>query len=974
MDGRNRQSIKIHRERVIWFIVPGLIVLGMFLAAYICKGIWPFGNARVEYFDNMQQVAPIYSHLWDVMHGRETLMFDPYTGLGTSLSMTVSAFSMLSPFNLILYCFPRELVSESIGVLNIAKSVFAACAMYLFLRYIFPRLSSGAKTTYSVMYGMCGFAAMYAPVFTPWMDIMAIFPLVVWGLLRLLKDGRKPFFIIMIAIMFLINYYQAAMIMVFCLFFAGLYIIFETQKGRKLKNSLSMVVSAVLGVGMAAFILLPVYRQLSHSQRSDESPGLFSEYGSILLKSVFSTGALDALQRFMMLAGCGFAVAVVIYGLVRARKRKENDAWFFTLLTIIGILPVLVQGTNLVWHLGSYYGYSLRMGYITAFILIFVAARYSHDNNTVRSVSYADGSKSPDACTEAEKIRDERKIRRINLLSAQKGKLSVWPGIIAGAAAAVAYVIVCRFIPKHSEGTALIVFASIIGGVSAFYLLMIFLKRKERAGFIRVTAVLPCVLAELFIVMYSFLGVPAFLYTTPYQTGDYVQEANSALGSLEIESSATERIKNPDLSLNANYPLILRRGALSSFTAAMSEGVKKDSARMGYSQYFWWMLDTGGTVFSDALMHVTSVIGSNEVPVDPALAVPVRTSGAYTLYAMNYSLPYAMTISGDAFEVLQKELAARGRVLENKDFANDWIHFQNAFYKAVSQDSEPLITVPGLEGDVPEGTFSKWDNNINVKTKPGTKTALYMAVRDEKYPEQDILNTRLDKNVKIYVDGKPVEFPDFGDLHNKKGLTDYNNNLIYLGTYSGETLDLRIAFRKTSAAKEAIFSIGQLDLDKLGALAEAKANEICTAVQDKNNLELELNNSYNEGKVLIPVVYTPDMHISVNGEMREVSEDMRLAGLFTAVDVPAGKNSVKIKWIPEGLKTGTAVSLAALGLFIILWIVTKGRERNVPYGIRLAGGIIFFAAFAAGVIFVLAVPAAMAVPAIVTDFLSGNQK
>lgn len=965
MDGRDRQNIKSGRDRVIWFLVPGLIVLGIFITAYICKGIWPFGTARLEYFDNMQQVAPIYTHLWDALRGRESLMFDPYTGLGTSLSMTVSAFSMLSPFNLILYLFPRELVSESIAVLNIVKSVFAACAMYLFLRYIFPKLPRSTKITYSVMYGMCGFAAMYAPVFTPWMDTVAIFPLVVWGLLRLLKDGRRPFFTIMTAVLFIINYYQAAMVMIFCLFFAGLYIIFETQKGRRLKNALGMTVSAVLGTGMAAFILLPVYRQLSHSQRSDESPGLISEYGSIVMKSVFSNGQLDVLQRFMMLAGCGFAVAVVIYGLIRARKRKEKDAWFFSILTIIGIMPVIVQGTNLVWHLGSYYGYSLRMGYITAFILIFTAARYSHDKNTIRSSSYVNAANDTDK---------NKKIRRINLLSDRKKGFPIWAGIIAGSAAAAAYVIIYRFIPHHSEKLALILFASIIGGVSAFYLLMLFAGRKKRAGFIRTAAVLPCILAEIFIVVYSFLGVPKFYYTTPYQMGDYVQTANMVADSLEIEANATDRIKNPDLSLNANYPFILRRGALSSFTAAMSEGVKNDSARFGYSQYFWWMLDTGGTVFTDALIHVTRIIETEGVSVDQNLAKPDKTAAGYTLYDTNYIFPYAMTISDTAYDELRRSLAERGEVTNNKDFANDWIYFQNAFYKALSEDNEPLITVPELEGDVPEAEFSKWDNYIKVKTGDGSKKALYMAIRDAKDPEADILYTKLEGAVKIFVDGKPVEFPDFGNVHNKKGLTDYNNNLIYLGTFSGETVELRIDFKKSASAREALFSIGQLDLDKLDALTKERQKAPCKASQSKNVLDIDIENDGAGGKAVIPVVYTPDMDISVNDNDIETSQDMRLAGLFTVVDVPEGKSHIRIKWVPSGLKTGMIISLGALALFVILWIITKGKERNVPFGLRLAGGIIFFTAFAAGVIFVLAVPVGMAVPAIVTDFLSGKVK
>lgn len=92
--------------------MPGIITAILVILVLICKGIWPFGRNRIDYFDNMQQVAPLYTHLWDWMHGDASLWFDWYTGLGTNVSMSISAFSMLSPFNLMLYLVPRHLILE----------------------------------------------------------------------------------------------------------------------------------------------------------------------------------------------------------------------------------------------------------------------------------------------------------------------------------------------------------------------------------------------------------------------------------------------------------------------------------------------------------------------------------------------------------------------------------------------------------------------------------------------------------------------------------------------------------------------------------------------------------------------------------------------------------------------------------------------------------------------------------------------
>ena len=128
------------------YVLPGAITLVVMCIVLIFKGIWPFGANRIDYYDNMQQVAPLYSHLWDVLHGEASLWFDWYTGLGTNVSMSVSAFSMLSPFNLLLLIVPRNLILESMSIYTIVKMVFMAVAMYAYINRKFRGLSYTLET------------------------------------------------------------------------------------------------------------------------------------------------------------------------------------------------------------------------------------------------------------------------------------------------------------------------------------------------------------------------------------------------------------------------------------------------------------------------------------------------------------------------------------------------------------------------------------------------------------------------------------------------------------------------------------------------------------------------------------------------------------------------------------------------------------------------------------------------------------
>ena len=68
----NNSSDKKGRK-IASYIIPGIITLLVMVFVLIVKGIWPFGSNRIDLFDNMQQVAPLYAHLWDAMHGNASV-------------------------------------------------------------------------------------------------------------------------------------------------------------------------------------------------------------------------------------------------------------------------------------------------------------------------------------------------------------------------------------------------------------------------------------------------------------------------------------------------------------------------------------------------------------------------------------------------------------------------------------------------------------------------------------------------------------------------------------------------------------------------------------------------------------------------------------------------------------------------------------------------------------------------------------
>lgn len=887
-------------QRVKLYAIPGLITCAVIVFIYVFKGIWPFGANRIDYFDNMQQVAPLYAHLWDWMHGKASLWFDWYTGFGTNVSMSISAFSMLSPFNLLLYLFPRTLILESISILTLVKMIFMAVAMYAYINKKYNNLSYNMKVAFSLMYTFCGYTVLYGSCFTPWMDIVALFPLLMLAYENMMQTGKKLFYIIMVAIVFIINYYLGAMSLVYIFLISGAYVLLMSKKEKIKEHAWNLGIGTVAGLGLSCFVLVPVMMQLSGSQRGGSGQGIVSQYIGWIKSAIISDGQMAAFQRWMMLYGMAFAAAVIIMGLKKFKEEKNTIRYMISLL-LISLLPIVVEGINLMWHFGSYNGYTLRNGYIVAFTLITVAAYFAQ--------------------------------RMFEEVTADKKQL-VKQLVIFVVAAAV-YAVIYNIIPSND-----IILAAFILFIAIFIAAFIFYNKKlkkDGIGF-DFNTIIAIVAIEVFIGAYSLIGPPKFYEYEPYQYGDYVQAANEVKDSLDIEESVTDRIVNSDISLNANYPLILRRSAMSSFTAALQSDTQSYSKKFGYSKYFLWLLDSGGTVFTNSLFHVTQAVNVNEL--DSQMYTALRSDGDYTLYDANYKLPFAMSVNKN---------------ITRQDFSGNWEDLHNIFYKALTNDTQDIVN--GM-------SYTKKESSVirEYNVRADGKQAVYINIVDVNNRNTDANASWLISSMHIYVNGEAVLVPTLGDVKNTAYFTDYNNNLVYLGTFENENFTIRVEYDDPWYLKVSEVSFAGLDMDKMQSLVDKHANDYCETSYTSDSLTVKLNGSGVNNMALIPVVYSDNWNVKVNGKKVKAKS---VCGLFTGVDIHAGENVIEMTFEPKGKKAGMLISLATLVMMIASALILKFTKLKVPALLKMCAAFIYLELYNIVIVAMFLIPVVAAIPALI---------
>ncbi len=497
------------------------------------------------------------------------------------------------------------------------------------------------------------------------------------------------------------------------------------------------------------------------------------------------------------------------------------------------------------------------------------------------------------------------------------------------------YVMVYNILPINNEMLAMAFFVAVFAVMFIVYMLMLNGKKKE----FNCKAVILPVALELFIGAYALIGPPKFYTYEPYQVGDYVQYANTVSDSLEIAESATDRIVNPDISLNANYPLILRRGALSSFTAALQDDTQSFAKKWGYSKYFWWLLDSGGTVFTNSILHVTEAVNINEL--DSRLFTLEKQEGDYNLYSTNYNLPFGFCID-DSFEKLDMNNA-------------DWITFHNRFYKAMTGDSEAFVT-----RIYPEST-----NTGNVKTMTiavDDRSAVYMSIADITKPNADANASKLESSMHVYVNGEAVLVPTLGDVKSTAYFNDYNNNLLYLGIFENEEIVIRVEYDKPEYMKQSKVTVGCLDMNKMDSLCEkfSAADKQTDVSYTNDTLTVKINGDGTNNYAIIPVIQSDNWRVTVNGQTVKTKE---IAGLFTGVQLETGENTVVFTFVPKGKNAGMLITLATLIITIACLVINHFRKINAPAWAMNCAEYIYVGLFTIIVVAMFAVPAVTTIPA-----------
>lgn len=844
---------KIFDENIILAVIAPTVTAVILLIVYAVKGIYPFGNRNISYFDLSQSIAPIYYHTYDFFHGKVDAFWDWYSAGGQSMVDTAGGF-IFSPFNLFFLFIKRSQILNAMSLFLMLKICVSAGTMSFYFRKTFSYTSPIWSVLAGVLYASSGFTIQYYTNMH-FLDIVAIFPIIIYFVDQLMKKQRSLGYIIFMTLGFIINFYLMVMVGIYLVMYAYFNIRKEEKvKGKKIGSLLGC--ATVLSFGLSSAITVPTLIALLSSSRTEVTG---DSLPNLLPKIVYNHGYEN---KMLMLYGCELPLALLIAYIMMNRKNLKNIKIFskeMFMFAIVGI-PIWSELTNIIWHVGSYVEFPMRFGYMLTFTGLLLMGKVLQQRG-----------------------KTENKTQNLKWL-----KYFRIPAI-----ACLPFMCISMYYFMNTFTKSAIRDTSYYPAYWSAFVLLILVFLFAIISQERIVIVIVC---SFLAVLQAGMGWYGFLAPEEEHSVECTDNIIWYTESIKdmadkIPESRINRVKDISVTLNANYPLVFEQSSLSNWTLGAKPALRKLTEKLGYSTDYTRILDNGGTVFSDALMHVTNTISKEEST--PELVRKTNMRGDYIYSSSLYTYPFGILISKDIEDWSTKE-------------DSDCFETQNSLFQAINKSDQSLIQVIDFFEIIEEEHVTEDETyEYFCKMMVEDKSAIY------------IQNTQDEDNSNYYtfkINGTPMNIPILDDVENYVYPGNFDNGLLYCGTVEDKIVEIEIESLNPIKMEE--IKIGLLNLSLLQESIENQKVTKREVVAGKKNLQITLYDNEADG-ILIPIGFDSSTKVSINGKKVKTVAVANKAMYF--VPLERGMNIIKMTFWPAGMNVGLVITAFSIIILILFY-------------------------------------------------------
>lgn len=247
-------------------------IVGVIIGIIAFAPVWLHHSGQyMEYGDYFLQYVPFIKEL-KRMAASGNLSWSWNSFLGDGFVGAYSYYTVFNPFAWIVALFPDDYILYGTMFVTILKLAVSMISSMLYMRR-FCR-----KDTYALigalLYTFSGFTLVNTNFYF-FLDVIAVFPFLLYGLERLICEGKQTVYVLSLMLNAAINYYffvsTVLLVIIYIIFRLELYKLSSWK--TKWKVFCRIVVYSVVGTGLAGITLIPSFYAILGSGKATETIG-----------------------------------------------------------------------------------------------------------------------------------------------------------------------------------------------------------------------------------------------------------------------------------------------------------------------------------------------------------------------------------------------------------------------------------------------------------------------------------------------------------------------------------------------------------------------------------------------------------------------------------------------------------------------------------------------------------------------------
>ena len=373
------------RYYTLSILIPAVMILAIFLLFTIT----PFGNRTWLTIDLGQQYVDFFSYYQDtLLHHPEQFFYSFSKSIGGEM-VSLWAYYLLSPFNLLFLLIPRSSIAMGVTLLIFLK-LFSCTVSFAVLLDVKFKQRNWTTLLFALSYGFMSYLS--ANQFNVmWLDALIGLPLIILGVDALLQRKNPLYYVLPLTLTILSNYYTGYMICLFLgLYFPYAYLMTNDSFSWKsfIKQFGRFLFYSVLSVGLIMVILLPTFYSLLGSKGTATTIAwsLKSEYNPLLMASKLFIGSFDFHEMQKGYPNI-FVGSLALFSFLCYFKEKRISLFqrlYALFIAIVLLISFNIEMFDKLWHAGQFPNwYSYRFSFLFSFWIVFLGYQWALKKKTI---------------------------------------------------------------------------------------------------------------------------------------------------------------------------------------------------------------------------------------------------------------------------------------------------------------------------------------------------------------------------------------------------------------------------------------------------------------------------------------------------------------------------------------------------------------------------------------------------------------